>query len=198
MVHIKGACIETTRLILRPYIMQDAEAVFKVVSQKQIYDMTLMIPHPYPRENVEWWIGFTRKSIRYGSSYEFGIFDKLSHEYIGNIGIANISKQNNNAELSYFIDPSKWQHGYATEAVRSVLKFGFDYLKLERIVGRCMSYNTASRCVMEKNGLLFEGIARHEVMKDGNYIDIIRLAILAEDYNQHRGSDESEIYLLED
>jgi ribosomal-protein-alanine N-acetyltransferase len=140
-----------------------------------------MIPHPYPKENVEWWINFTIKNIAYGYSYEIGLFDKVSGCYIGNIGLSNISKQNNSGELVYFIDPDKWGKGYATEAVGAILQFGFNTLGLERILGRCMTHNLASRRVMEKSGLLYEGTARHEVIKEGHSIDVARLAIIRSD-----------------
>lgn len=187
MADSKTFLMETIRLRLRPYEIQDADAIYKVVKRKEVYNTTLMIPHPYPRENVAWWIHFINRNIDYGSSYEFGIFNKASGRYIGNIGVANISKKNNSAELTYFIDPDEWGLGYATEAVGGILDFGFNKLGLERIVGRCMSCNLASKRVMEKNGLLFEGLARHEVIKDGEYKDIARLAILSADY---RGQQE--------
>ncbi|MDF2612825.1 MAG: acetyltransferase [Clostridia bacterium] len=182
MTQAKISIRETKRLILRPYIMQDAEAVYNVLKRKEVYRTTLAIPHPYPRGNAEWWIHFVSKNMAYHLSYEFGVFDKSSGRYIGNAGLANLSKQNNSGELTYFIDPDEWGLGYATEAVESILKFGFNTLGLERIIGRCMTCNVASQRVMEKNGLLFEGLARHEVRKDGEYKDIMRLAILSSDY----------------
>ena len=184
MVHIETIYIETKRLILKPYHNTDASAVYKVINRKAVYDMTSAIPHPYPRESIEPWIDFTRKNIVYGCSYELGAFDKEAGNYLGNIGVVGISKRDNNAELAYFIDPNHWGMGYATEAVKGILEFGFNELKLERIVGRCMACNLASKRVMEKNGLLLEGLARHEIKKDGKYIDVFRLAILSTDYKE--------------
>ncbi len=182
--------METERVLIRPYNDADAEGVFKVVSQREIYLTTINIPHPYPRENVNFWIDFTRKNMKYGLGYEFGIFDKLSADYIGNIGIVNISKQNNHGEMTYFIDSAKWQQGYATEAVWQLLDFGFNQLELERVAGRCIRTNTASSRVMEKCGFIWEGTARHEVVKEGIYKDVNRYAILAGDYKHYRGKDE--------
>jgi len=176
--------METARLRLRPYDKQDAEEIYRVVKRREIYETTLMIPHPYPREQVEWWIHFINKNMAYGMSYEFGIFDKVTDRYIGNVGVANLLKKHNSAELAYFIDPDQWGLGYATEAVRGILNFGFNTLELERILGRCMACNLASKRVLEKNRLLFEGLARHEVMKDGEYKDIVRYAILSADYKR--------------
>lgn len=188
MIDRESIYLKTERMIIRPYEMQDAEAVYKVVNRKEIYDTTLMIPHPYPKENIEPWINFTRRNIDYGISYELGIFDKVSGLYIGNIGLASVSKQNNNAELAYFIGPNQWGLGYATEAVDVILHFGFNQLGLERIVGRCMACNLASKRVMEKNGLLLEGLARHEIRKEGKYIDVFRLAILSADYRDKQNT----------
>ena len=190
MAEKESIVIETKRLILRPYLFEDIFEVYRVVSRKEIYEMTLMIPHPYPFENVEPWIRFTIKNIEYKLSYELGIFERETGIYAGNIGLTNLSKQNNSGELAYFVDPEKWGHGYATEAVKGILSFGFNELGLERILGRCMTCNLASKRVMEKNGLLLEGIARHEVRKEEKYIDVFRLAILSSEYKNSKSINE--------
>lgn len=184
MQSIDDLRIKTSRLLLRPYEIGDEEAVFSVISKREIYETTLLIPHPYPRESVVYWIHLTRKNIERKIAYELGSFHQETGKYIGNCGIANLSFQNNSGELAYFIDPNEWHKGYGTEAVKQILSFGFNVLQLERIIGRCMSHNIGSQKVLEKNGLQFEGVARHEVRKEEQYRDILRYAILRADYRQ--------------
>lgn len=116
------------------------------------------------------------------TGYEFGMFIKESGEYIGNIGIVNISSAHNRGDITYFINPELWGQGFATEGGRAMLKLAFESLRLNRLAGCCMSCNGASRRVMEKLGLKYEGTARSELLKDGVYYDIDRLGMLSQDY----------------
>ncbi|WP_226669628.1 GNAT family N-acetyltransferase [Metabacillus litoralis] len=169
---------------MRPYEKQDAESVFKVVRLKEIAETTISIPHPYPRETADWWINFVRENMKKCSAYEFGLFSKNSpNEYVGNCGFVSISSQHNNGELGYFINPYYWNQGYSTEACSKLVEFGFSTLGLERIYGRCMEKNIASKLVMEKCGLKVEGIAKHEVLKWDKYEDVIHLGLVRSEWN---------------
>ncbi|MCE7793802.1 GNAT family N-acetyltransferase [Salipaludibacillus sp. CUR1] len=164
---------------MRPYEIQDAESVFKVVKLKEIAETTISMPHPYPRETVDWWINFVRENMEKGNAYEFGLYLKdRPSEYVGNCGFVSVSKQHNHGELGYFTNPDHWNKGYSTEACSKLLEFGFNTLGLERVFGRCMAKNTASKRVMEKCGLKVEGIAKHEILKWDHYEDVIHLGLI--------------------
>lgn len=178
-----GLFYGTERLVLRVYEKEDADLIHPVVSRKEIAETTIMIPHPYPKETVFWWIDYVRKNFETGDAYEFGIFSKSDPAvYIGNIGLISVSKQHNNAELGYFINPDFWNMGYASEACKWIIGFGFEKLGLERIYGRCMSKNIGSKRVMEKSGLIYEGCARHEVLKWNNYEDVCKFGIIRSEW----------------
>lgn len=169
---------------MRPYELQDADSIFKVVRLREIAETTISLPHPYPRENVDWWINFVKGNMEKGNAYEFALFKKDSpSEFVGNCGFVSVSRQHNNAELGYFISPSYWNNGYSTEACAKLIEFGFSVLALERIYGRCMTKNIASKRVMEKCGLKVEGIAKHEVLKWNTYEDVIHLGIIRSDWD---------------
>ncbi len=175
--------METERLIMRPYTLKDAEAVYQVVGRREIAETTINIPHPYPRGTVDWWINFINENIKNDRAYEFGIFLKQKpHTYIGNCGLISLSKQHNNAEIAYFISPDHWGQGYASEAAARIVEFGFRELQLERIGGRCMTKNIGSRQVMEKAGLKYEGLSRHEVLKWDTYEDVWKFGLIREEW----------------
>lgn len=71
---------------------------------------------------------------------------------------------------------------YATEACKKIIDYGFQEHQLKRIYSRCMVRNIASRKVMEKSGMVWEGRHRQEFLKDDLYEDMDYLAILAEEY----------------
>ncbi|HEY8804995.1 MAG TPA: GNAT family protein [Clostridium sp.] len=123
------------------------------------------------------------KNIVKEEGYEFGLFRKSNPKtYVGNMGLISISKQHNNAELGYFINPDLWNLGYATEACRKIMEFGFEKLQLERIYARCMTKNIGSKTVLEKSGLLYEGMAKHEVLKWDNYEDVSKYGVIRREW----------------
>ena len=174
--------LETERLRLKPYEHAFAEEIYEVVKQKEIADTMLMIPHPYPREVVDEWISYLQKSFEQGTAYEFAIFLKENGRYIGNCGLVALSQQHHHAEVGYFIDVSEWGKGYATEACKKIIDYGFGHHQLNRIYSRCMVRNHASRRVMEKAGMVWEGRHKQQFLKGDVYEDIDYLAILAEEY----------------
>ena len=71
------------------------------------------------------------------------------------------------ATLGYEINPDYWGNGYATEAVKAVVDFGFTQLKLHRISSWCIAENTRSAKVLTKLGMQLEGHQReNEYFKD--------------------------------
>ena len=176
--------MQTSRLWLRPYRQEDCEAVFKVLQFKVISDMTQRIPHPCTMEYVEHWMQWIQSGREAGNSCEFGLFAKDGGAYIGNCGLSEIYRRNHQASVVFFIHPAQWGRGYATEALCAVVAFAFKQLQLERIKGRCFSDNPASRRVMEKSGFTLEGVARHDIYKNGKFKDVDCLSILRGDYDK--------------
>lgn len=175
--------LETERLVLKPYEIEFADEIYEVVKHKGIADTMVMIPHPYPREVVDQWISYLQKSFERGTAIEFAIFLKGEEpRYIGNCGLVSISKNHRNAEVGYFIDVNEWGKGYATEACKKIIEYGFEEHQLNRIYSRCMVRNNASRKVMEKSGMVWEGRFKQEFLKDDVYEDMDYLAILADEY----------------
>jgi ribosomal-protein-alanine N-acetyltransferase len=183
MDEIDKLILKTDRTVLRAYKDEDAESVYPVVSSKYIASTTVNIPHPYPEKHVNVWINYIRGCMADGNSYEFGIFSNDDFKtYIGNCSLLGISKEHLNAELGYFINPNFWRKGYATEACKAIISFGFKELGLERIYAKCMHKNEPSRRVLEKCCLTFEGVSRHEVLKWGNFEDVCRYGIIKSEW----------------
>lgn len=173
---------ETERLLIRSYKKSDIDDFIDVTSQPEIQPTTYGIPVPYTKKYAKKWFRFIKNNIRTRQAYEFAVFIRNSDTYIGNVGLINVSSLHNHAEISYYIDKNLWGMGYATEAAAKMLQFGFETLGMFKITGLCMSSNPASRRVMEKLGMRFEGTMRSEMLKNGTYYDIDRLSILKEEY----------------
>lgn len=187
--------LETKRLLLKPYEHEFADAIYSVVSQAEIADTMITIPHPYPKALVNKWIAYLQHSAKQGTAVEFAVFLKEDPEkYIGNCGLVSISSSHQKAEIAYFIDKNEWGKGYATEVASFMLSYGFEVLGLERIYGHCMSRNPASRKVMEKVGLQFEGTLRHDIKKGEDFEDLDLLGMTRFDYEKLNAKDHIHIH----
>lgn len=176
--------LETKRMLIRPYLPSDANDVWLVLRRKEIYDTTYAIPRNYPRERADWWIQFVENARKNHSSLEYGMFDKSTGHYLGNCGIINIQQAMRAGALTFLVNPDFWNLGYATEASAAMLALAFGELDLFRVSGRCMSKNLASRRVMEKLGLVYEGTGRSELLKDGVFYDLDHFSILRTEWDQ--------------
>ena len=86
------------------------------------------------------------------------------------------------ADLGYELDPRYWENGYATEAARALLAFGFQELGLHRIWAQCIAENVASAHVLEKIGMQQEGHLRQNEWMQGRWWDTLLYAILETEY----------------
>ncbi len=101
-----------------------------------------------------------------------------SDTLIGNCGIRKASEEATEGDIGYELAPWFWGHGYATEAARAVVAFGFDTLTLHRIWAECVAENTASVHVLEKLGMQQEGHLRENRWMKGRWWDTLVYGIL--------------------
>jgi len=177
--------LQTERLILRAFQMDDAPAVNKYVSEKAIAATTLNIPHPYNLEMAEEWIGTHKEAFENGQAVRFAITLGDSGNLLGAIGL-EITAAHERAEIGYWIGKPHWGKGYCTEAALAVLQYGFDSLGLERIFATHFRKNSASGRVMQKAGMKHEGRLRHHVKKWGEFEDLEMYAILRSNVERNR------------
>jgi len=88
-------------------------------------------------------------------SFKFGIELRSTKAFIGSIWLDCSAEDPETATFGFFLFPSYWNSGYATEAVKGLLEFAFEKLHLKNIVANCDSDNAGSRLVLEKNNMLF-------------------------------------------
>lgn len=101
-----------------------------------------------------------------GTEYEFSLFS-MSGDYIGACGLNQFNRQNNFANLGYWVRESQQRQGYAVEAANILIKFGFGELALGRIEIVVAEENLASRQVPASVGARFEGVLRNRLVIHG-------------------------------
>lgn len=175
--------LETLRLKLRPFSLSDARDVMRLAGDRDIADTTLNIPHPYADGMAESWIETHKPGYETNSSVTFAVVLRDGACLVGAIGLT-IDVRFNKAELGYWTGRPYWNKGYATEAAKAAVEFGFSDLRLNRIYARHLARNPSSGRVMEKIGMQQEGIARQDLMKWEKYEDMVLYGILLEDWKR--------------
>lgn len=173
--------LETERLILRAMRVSDAADMYDYAKRPEVTRYLLWNPHAdaqYTRRYLE----YLATRYRLGQFYDWALIDKESGRMIGTCGFVRFDAPHNSAEIGYVLNPDFHGKGLMTEAVRRVLRFGFSVLGLQRVEARYMAENAASRQLMERVGMSFEGIHRRMLLVKGQYRDIGICAILANEF----------------
>jgi ribosomal-protein-alanine N-acetyltransferase len=148
--------LKTERLLLRPFMLSDAEDVQRLAGNKAISDTTLNIPHPYEDGMAEAWISSHQPGIEAGELAAFAITLNPGGELIGAISL-KIDAAMQTAEMGYWVGEPFWDAGYCTEAARRIVEYGFKELDIRRIHAWYLRRNPASGRVMQKIGMSREG-----------------------------------------
>jgi RimJ/RimL family protein N-acetyltransferase len=159
--------LETERLVLRPLTALDAPTVSRLAGRREIADTTISIPHPYSEQQALQWIAGNAGIFAQGKAVVFGIQLTSEGNLVGTIGLRDIDPEHSQAELGFWIAVGHWGRGYATEAARAVLAFGFEMLELNRIYAHHIVRNPTSGRVLARIGMRQEGLLRQRVRKWG-------------------------------
>lgn len=113
----------------------------------------------------------------------FAVFVADKGAHIGNCGFYHIDYLHRRAEFWTLIgEKSCWGKGYSKEIVQLMLRYGFESLNLNRIYLHVRYDHTPAVTLYESSGFLREGILRQQYFIQGNYIDVLLMAILKKDY----------------
>ena len=174
--------IETERLIIRRFKIEDAYDVYQCCNDYELVKTTLGIPWPYTKEMAESWITKVAQREEEGSSYEFAIcFKENPNKIIGCIALNDVNPNAKRAEMGYWVNRKYWKQGIATEAAQYMIDFGFNKLCLHSIIARYFDINPASGRVMEKCGMKYVGTIRDHEFRFDKYYNVGYYEILNSD-----------------
>ena len=143
--------LETSRLILREFRTDDADALALVLSDPETMRF---YPAAYDRAGVENWIA--RNLRRYADDGHglWAMILKATGELIGDCGLTVQDVDGSNEiEIGYHVRRDLWGQGLATEAARACRDYGFARLPVEHLISLIRPENLSSRRVAEKNGM---------------------------------------------
>ena len=159
--------ITTERLRLRPYELRDAAELTRLIGAREVAVNLLRVPYPYSDEDARAFISETKES----GEARFAVALASQEVLIGGIGL-RIHSVHARAELGYWLGVPYWGSGYATEAARAVIEYGFDILELNRIYASVFRGNSASAKVLARIGMRHEGCLRQHVLKWNRFLDL--------------------------
>ena len=117
--------LETARLRLRPYTEADIPELLPLIGTREVAATTLRIAHPYTEQDARDFLQLAKDPDKLW----LAITLRSDGHQIGGIGL-RVEKQHQHAELGYWLGVPFWGHGYATEAAREILRYGFEMLAL--------------------------------------------------------------------
>lgn len=149
--------IETARLRLRPYTLDDVDETAVILSNPEVmkYSLRGPIPQDQVKEVTQQILEFF---IQHWKQHGFGVWavvDKATNKLLGHWGL-NFLPNSPEVEVLYRLDQAYWNQGIATEATKASLRYGFEEVNLDKIVAITLPEHTASHRVMEKAGLKYE------------------------------------------
>jgi len=177
--------ILTERLRLRALEHEDAPVVQRLAGDRRVADTTSLIPHPYPDGMAEAWIVSREAAWELGRGLVLAITLRATGGLIGAIGLG-LDPESRVAEMGYWVGVPYWGCGYATEAARAMVAHGFTHLGLERIHAHHFARNPASGRVLQKAGLLPEGVRVAAITKWGRPEDAVCYGVSRAEWEQGR------------
>jgi [ribosomal protein S5]-alanine N-acetyltransferase len=177
--------LHTARLIIRPLALADLDALFPIFSDEEA--TRYWLPTPWrERANSQQW--FARVQARHAEqvAMQFVIIERGSNDVVGICLLFKFDLANRRAEVGYAMTRTHWGRGYAGEATRRLLEFGFGELGLRRIEAEVDPRNLGSVKVLSRLGFEQEGLLRERWDMRGELSDSALFGLLQRDWEQRK------------
>lgn len=148
---------------------------------KEVAKQCLRMPYPYPDGEAERWISSHDKETEHEREDYFAITSRSDSEFIGAISL-RINKADHRGEIGYWVGAPFWNKGYATEAAREILRYGFIEARLNKIIASCFADNPGSSKVLQNIGMKLEGSRPQQYYHFGEYRDSLEYGLLKVDW----------------
>jgi len=170
--------LTTERLALRELQLEDAPAIAEGAGDRRVARYLMQVPSPYPVSLARRWITARNEWWELGRGVTLAITRRTDPAVLlGTVSLRRYARDRR-AELGYWLTAGAWGHGFATEACRAMLAFGFADLGVQRIYAQVLAGNQPSLRVLEKLGMIHEGVKRQHVAKGEALHDIVLYGLL--------------------
>jgi len=173
--------LETDRLQLRKILPCDAEDMYRYSKNPETSKYLLWEPHrsiDYTKAHIH----YLQKLYQEARFFDWALIEKKSGRMIGTCGFTEIYEKKRSAEVGYVISPDFHRQGFAPEALKRIMDYGFFVLKLRSLSGRFMEDNEASRKVLLRMGFSPNDGEKEYFYKRGKKQQILTYTILRETF----------------
>lgn len=176
--------LETERLTLRQVTQEDASNLLAYLSDVDVMKYYGLEPFKSINDafdEISWYKSIFEKGtgIRWGISLKKG-----QDEIIGSCGFLNRVAQHYRAELGFELSKEHWGKGIASEAIKTVICYGFEQMDLQRIEALIEPPNIPSQNVVERQGFIREGLLRNYEYTCGKFDDLYMYSLLKQDHQE--------------
>jgi RimJ/RimL family protein N-acetyltransferase len=172
----------TERLLLRELRGTDADAVAAGAGDPRVARYLVQVPSPYPEALARRWILGRLGWWDAKRGATLAITRRPAPNVL--LGTASLRRhaRDGRAELGYWLAHDAWGQGLASEACAAIVDWGFRALRLERIYAQVIAGNLASCRVLDKLGMVNEGVKRRHVRHEGELRDVVLYGLLRDEW----------------
>ena len=182
MQHKGTVTLETDRLILRRFKIEDADIMYRNWASDDEVTKFLTWPTHSSPELTKTLLSYWIKDYEKSDIYNWAIEIKDTQELIGNISVVSIVENTSSAVLGYGMGTKWWGQGFMPEAGKAVIKYLFEEVGFNRIAANHDKNNPKSGRVMQKIGMQYEGTLRSAGFCNQGVIDDVWYSILKDEY----------------
>ncbi len=185
---------------LRPFRDGDAVSLQRNINDQRVARDVSNIPYPYTMEHARAWLRLVEDSVCPQSSRVDFVID-VDGEVAGSVAFINLDCHK--GQVSAWVSPRYWRQGLAVQALRMLVRYGFEVLGLVRIFAYHYTENHKTAGLLKKAGFKFEGVHEKEwlkvvdgevrlfdsnfysIVKDGNKVSSVLLVLAEGDHYDH-------------
>jgi len=172
--------VRTVRLLLRPFRLNDASDVFEYASDPEWARYLVNIPQPFTMRDAEEFVARFSDLASWDTFPMFAI--TLETKVIGEIYLNTLDLLHERAELGYSLSRDHWGKGLTPEAAHAVMDWAFQKHNLNKIYSTCDPRNERSRRVLEKIGMVQEGLLRSQIKWHSEFRDVVYYGVLRHEW----------------
>ncbi len=170
-----------TSLTLKPITLKDIDSVMTWVNDPEVVRNFQHFGKKFSRADE---LKFMGQLIKSKINIAFSIFRKSDGAYIGQCAVNQIAWENKIGRLALVIVRNEWNKGYAQQILPLLVKHAFAKLKLHKVWLMCYASNAKALHIYKKLGFKQEGVLRKEYLWRGQYHNMVRMAMLKEEFTR--------------
>lgn len=173
--------LETPRVRLRRITQDDIPAIFAYASDPLVSRYMTWSTHSDPAETRAF-VDSVIEGYAIGRVQDWGLELKASGRLVGMAGFVGWEPDSDKIGVGYVLNRDYWGMGLMTEVMRRIVGFAFEACAFRKLFATCDARNRASARVLEKIGMIREGLLRQDRYKNGEPIDVLVYGLLRDEY----------------